>query len=100
MPNFVRDWILGAVRLAAEKKLKGLVEVADDSIRIDPWKKIPVEVVTHVERFVVEEGKIVIDFIEPTERTVPLPAQEHVLALQREPQEGDQQEILAPGPSL
>jgi len=100
VPNFVRDWILGAVRVVAEKKLKGLVEVADDSIRIDPWKKIPVKVVTHVERFVVEDGKIVIDFVEPKEQTVPPPAQEHVLALQREPQAGDLQEILAPGPAL
>lgn len=100
VPNFVRDWILGAVRIFAEKKLKGLVEVADDSIRIDPWKKVPVAIVTHVSEFSVVDGKIVIVFTEPQERSVPPPAEEHALALQREPQEGDLREILAPGPAL
>ena len=100
VPNFVRDWILGAVRIFAEKKLKGLVEVADDSIRIDPWKKVPVAIVTHVSEFSVVDGKIVIVFTEPQEPSVPPPAEEHALALQREPQEGDLREILAPGPAL
>jgi hypothetical protein len=100
VPNFIRDWILGAVRMVAEKKLRGLVEVADDSIRIDPWKKVPVDIITHVQKFAVEEGKIVIVFTEPEERTVPPAAEEHALALEREPQEGDLQEILAPGPAL
>ncbi|MFA5505374.1 MAG: hypothetical protein WC314_17335 [Vulcanimicrobiota bacterium] len=100
VPNFIRDWILGAVRKFAEKKARGLVEVADDAIRIDPWKKIPVSVVTHVEKFAVEEGKIVIEFVEPSERAVPPPAETHALVLQGEPQVGDLQDILAPGPAL
>lgn len=100
VPSFIRDWILGAVRMVAEKKLRGLVEVADDSVRIDPWKKVPVDIVTHVSKFAVEDGKIVIVFSEPQSRSVPPAAEEHALALEREPQEGDLQEILAPGPAL
>lgn len=58
------------------------------------------DIVTHVSEFAVEDGKIVIVFTEPEERSVPPAAEEHALALQREPRKGDLREVLAPGPAL
>ena len=44
--------------------------------------------------------KIVVSFDEPADREVPPGADEYALASEREPQLGDVQEVLAPGPAL
>lgn len=100
VPNILRDWILTAVRYFGERRLKGLAEVSNESIRINPWPKVPVEVLTKVAKFAVEEGKIVIVFTEPTDVRVPPQAESYALAAEREPQPGDLHEVLAPGPSI
>ena len=50
--------------------------------------------------YTVEDGKIVVVFTEPEDREVPPRADEYALAAEREPQPGDVQKILAPGPAL
>lgn len=100
VPNFVRDIVLGGVRKLAEKRMKGLLEVADDSIRIDPWVKVPVKILTHVEKFAVEEGRIVVIFTEPSDQHVPPRADSYALQIARQPVPGERVEVLAPGPAL
>ena len=100
VPNLVRDWILSLVRVLGEKKLRGLAEVSNESIRINPWPKVPVELITHVSEFAVKDGKILISFSEPTNRRVPERAADHALAAARGPEGADLQQVLAPGPAL
>lgn len=100
VPDFIRDWILSLVRIGAEKKLRGLAEVSNESVRINPWPKVPVELITHVTEFAVKDGKILVSFAEPTDRRVPERAADHAIAAARSPQPGDIQQILAPGPAL
>jgi len=100
VPDWVRNMLLGAIRGPAEKKLKGLVEVSNESIRINPWPKVPVELLTHVSDFQVEDKMIVIGFTEPDDRTIPPGAEEKSLNAERAPQPGDVQKVLAPGPAL
>lgn len=100
LPDMVRNLLLGTLRTFVEKRLKGLIEISNESLRINPWSKVPVELITHVSEFAVEDGKIVIVFTEPTDRKVPPRADEYALAVERQPQPGDLQNILAPGPAL
>ena len=100
LPDMARNLLLGTIRTFVEKRMKGLIEVSNESLRINPWSKVPVELLTHVSKFAVEDGKIVVSFDEPTDREVPPGADEYALASEREPQIGDIQEVLAPGPAL
>jgi hypothetical protein len=100
LPDMVRNLLLSTIRTAAEKKMKGLVEVSNESIRINPWPKVPVELLTHVSQFAVDDGKIVVKFSEPKDRNIPPHADEYALAAERIPEPGDIQQVLAPGPAL
>jgi len=100
LPDMVRNLLLGTIRSFLEKKMKGLVEVSNESVRINPWTKVPVELLTHVSDFKVEDGKIVLAFTEPSDRTVPPGAEEYSLATEVVPESGYLQNILAPGPAL
>ena len=100
LPDMARNLLLGTIRTFVEKRMKGLIEVSNESLRINPWSKVPVELLTHVSKFAVEDGKIVVSFDEPADREVPPGADEYALASEREPQLGDVQEVLAPGPAL
>ena len=94
----VRNVLLGLIRSRVEGKLKGLVEVSNDSLRINPWSKIPVDLHTRVSKFTVEDGKIVVVFQEDNERKMYPKADEHATITKTEP--GPKQIVLAPGPSL
>lgn len=61
LPGVARNAVLGAIKMV-EKKLKGLVEVSDERLLINPWPKIPVPVECMVERFEVSQGKVVVAF--------------------------------------
>lgn len=100
LPDAVRNLLLGAIRGGLEKRAKGLIEVSNESLLINPWSKVPVDLITHVSQFEVQDRKILLSFTEPTDRIVPQTAEELVLALAREPQEGDVEFVLAPGPAL
>lgn len=100
LPDMFRNLLLTTVRTFAEKKMRGLIEVSNESLRINPWSQVPVPLLTHVSEFAVEDGKIVITFTEPEDRDVPLKADEYAIAAEREPQPGDHQKVLAPGPAL
>ena len=100
LPGMVRNALLSMIRSKVEGKLDGLVEVSNDSLRINPWSKVPVDVITHVSEFAIEDGKIVVVFTEPDDRTVPEQADAHASAVERAPQPGDLEVVLGPGPAL
>jgi hypothetical protein len=100
IPSIFRNPLLNWLSTVAEKKGRGLIEISNELIRINPWSKVPVEVRTHVSEFKVGDGKIVVVFTEPKIGTVPPKADEYVLSALREPQPGDIEEVLAPGPAL
>lgn len=100
VPNWALNLGMSKAQGIVEKKLKGLVEISNESIRVNPWSKVPVDLVTSVSKFAVEDGKIVIVFGEPKDREVPPGAEQYNLEAEREPQPGDVQKVLAPGPAL
>lgn len=100
LPDAVRNMLLGIIRGVVEKRANGLIEVSNESLLINPWSKVPVDLITEVLQFEVGDGKILLAFGEPSDRVVPPCAEELVLALSREPQVGDIEFVLAPGPSL
>ncbi len=58
-----RSLVLTAIKFV-EKRLKGLVEVSDQSLMINPWQKVPVLLECKVQTFTVEKGRIIIEFSE------------------------------------
>ncbi|MCA9792377.1 MAG: hypothetical protein KC910_11300 [Candidatus Eremiobacteraeota bacterium] len=90
LPGFSRNLLLGLIR-AFEKKAKGLLEVTNESLMINPWPKVPCQVECKVEQFGVEEGRIVVVFGDVPGRAAP-------------PEEGEEVKpkrvVLPPGPPL
>lgn len=101
LPGFVRTALLALVRGTVEKKLKGVAEVSNDALVITPWSKVPVEkFIVNVEKFAVENGKIVLIFTEPSEIEVPDRADAHAIKAERGHRLGNPHQVLAPGPAL
>lgn len=100
LPDPVKNMLLGFILGGVEKRAKGLIEVSNESLLINPWSRIPVDLITQVTQFEVAGGKILLSFGEPSDRMVPPSADEMVDALSREPQDGFDEVVLAPGPSL
>ncbi len=100
IPSMVRNMLLGLVRSTVEKKAKGLIEVSNESIRINPWSKIPVSLVTAVHEFAVREGLIIVSFREPRDRHIPAPAVLQAETSERVEMPGATPSPLAPGPAL
>ncbi len=65
LPGFTRNVLLGLLKTFAEEKLRGLVEISNESLRINPFSKIPLDLRKHVSTFAVKDRKIVIEFSEP-----------------------------------
>lgn len=100
LPDAVRNLLLSLVRSQVESRAKGLIEVSNESLMINPWSKVPVKLLTEVSQFAVKDGKILVSFTEPTNQRVPGTAENQALAVEREPQDGDMEFVLAPGPAL
>lgn len=98
LPGFTRNLLLGLIRSTAEEKLKGLVEISNESMRINPWGKVPVDLRKRVKTFNVEPRRIVLEFEEPLGDVPPdadTRAKGTVLKLL-----GESAPVLAPGPSV
>lgn len=102
LPGITRNILLGILRAAVEAKLKGLIEISNESLRINPWSKVPVKLLTKVDTFAVEDGKIVLVFTEPDSQEVPERADPHANKAERGPQEDDVEvkKVLPPGPPI
>lgn len=101
LPGITRNILLGLLRSAVESRAKGLIEVSNESLRINPWSKVPVKLLTRVSTFAVEEGKIVLAFSEPEDGNVPEGADRHATRAEREPEDqGPTKKVLAPGPPI
>lgn len=102
LPGITRNILLGLLRSAVESRAKGLIEVSNESLRINPWSKVPVKLLTRVSAFAVEEGKIVLAFSEPEDQNVPEGADRHATRAEREPDEdqGPVKKVLPPGPPI
>ncbi len=98
LPGFTRNLLLGLIRTFAEDKLKGLVEISNESMRINPWSKVPVDLRKRVKTFNVEPRRIVLEFEEPLGDVPPgadARAQGTIQQLVR-----DASPVLAPGPAI
>lgn len=62
LPSFARNALLSLIRTPAEKKLRGLVEISNESVRINPWSRIPLTLHKQVKAFRVEDGRILMEF--------------------------------------
>ena len=101
LPGFVRNLLLALVRGTVEKKLKGLAEVSNESLRVTPWSKVPVEnFLVNVSEFAVVDGKIVITFTEPSDGEIPDRADVHAVKAERGSDLGNPHQVLAPGPAI
>ncbi len=100
LPGFTRNVLLGIFRGFIEKKMRGLVEASNESLRINPWIKIPVKIVTRVEKFAVQDGKIVIAFCQPTDREIPAKGVEQTRLAERRDTADSTSSPLAPGPAI
>lgn len=100
VPSMMRNAILSGIRFLFEKKLKGLAEVSNESIRINPWPKIPIKLITSVAEFAVHNDAIHLVFETPTDQVVPPLATEYSLAGQRLLEDLNRGTVLAPGPAL
>jgi hypothetical protein len=98
LPGWTRNVLLGLIRTFAEDKLKGLVEISNESMRINPWSKIPLDLRRKVKTFAVEREKIVLEFELP-EGEAPGNAEERARGFERA-LEGDAVPVMAPGPAL
>jgi hypothetical protein len=98
LPGISRNIVLGLIRSVLEGKLKGLVEISNESMRINPWGKIPLSLLKRVKDFKVEDKRIVVEFDEPT-GNVPLGADDHARGFERS-LAGATATVLAPGPAL
>jgi hypothetical protein len=97
LPGFTRNVLLGLFRTFVEGKLKGLVETSNESMRINPWSKVPVDLRKKVKTFAVENQKIVLVFAEPAD--APVRADQRAQGFERALPEGAAP-ALAPGPAL
>lgn len=97
LPGISRNIILGLIRNLLEGKLKGLLEISNESMRINPWGKIPLNLLKSVKDFKVESQRIVVEFDEPA--GAPLGADDHARGFERA-LTGTAGPVLAPGPSL
>ena len=99
LPGFTRNLLLTVIRSFAEEKLRGLVEISNESMRINPWGKIPLNLIKKVKTFIVEQRRIILEFEQPTGE---VPPRAHVRA------QGvadlasalSTQAVLAPGPAV
>lgn len=98
LPGFTRNVLLGLFRTFVEGKLKGLVETSNESMRINPWSKVPVDLRKKVKTFAVEGGRIVLEFEEPRGE-VPPRAADRARGFERA-LVGEASQVLAPGPAL
>lgn len=98
LPGFTRNLLLGLFRTFVEKRLKGLVETSNESMRINPWPKVPVDLRKKVKAFRVEHQKIVVEFEEPS-GLVPPKAVDRARGVERELAEPSEP-VVAPGPAL
>lgn len=98
LPGFTRNLLLGLIKTFAEDKLRGLVEISNESMRINPWSKIPLNLIKKVKTFAVEQRRIVLEF-EPPTGDVPPAASIRAQGL-RLATAGSETPILAPGPAL
>lgn len=98
LPGFTRNLLLGLIKTFAEDKLRGLVEISNESMRINPWSQIPLNLHKKVKTFSVEERKIVLEFEEPLGE-VPQRAHQHALGMSAVTV-GDHKPVLAPGPAV
>jgi hypothetical protein len=69
LPGFARKTLLGLVRSKIEAAARGLAEVQDEGVLINPWPRLPVAVETRVKRFAVEGQQIVLELATPAEPT-------------------------------
>lgn len=99
LPGFTRNLLLGLIKTLAEDKLKGLVEISNESLRINPFSKIPIDLRKHVSTFAVENRKVVIEFTEPRNQDAPGYAVDYALGADQTALV-DVVPVLAPGPSL
>lgn len=98
LPGFTRNVLLGLFRTFVEGKLKGLVETSNESMRINPWGKVPIDLRKRVKTFAVENQRIVLEFDEPIGE-VPPRADERASGFELELL-GETPTVLAPGPSF
>lgn len=100
LPGFTRTALLGLFRTFVEGKLKGLVETSNESMRINPWGKVPVDLRKKVKTFAVEDGRIVLEFEEPA-GDVPVRADQRAQGFERTlVTDLSSTPVLAPGPAL
>lgn len=99
LPGFTRNILLGLFRTFAEDKLKGLVETSNESMRINPWGKIPLDLRKSVKTFAVENQRIVLKFGEPS-GDVPAGADSRAKGAQSDSMGEAVSSLLAPGPSV
>lgn len=97
LPGFTRTALLGLFRTFVEGKLKGLVETSNESMRINPWGKVPIDLRKRVGKFAVENRRIVLEFEQPSDD--PGRADERARGFERAAV-GPVEPVLAPGPSL
>lgn len=98
LPGFTRNVLLGLIKTFAEDKLQGLVEISNESMRINPWSKIPLNLIKKVKSFAVEQRRIVLEF-ELSAGDQPLRAHEHAQGMNLA-SVGTSPATLAPGPAL
>lgn len=97
VPSAFRNIFLSLVRTFFEKRLKGLVEISNESLRINPWGKVPFELYKKVKTFTVGQGFILLVFEPPS--SAPRRAEEHALGLTRGAN-GTCASVLPPGPAF
>jgi hypothetical protein len=98
LPSFTRNVLLGLFRTFVEGKLKGLVETSNESMRINPWGKVPVKLLKKVKTFAVESGRIVLEFDE-LPGAMPERADQRAKGFERA-LVGNDTPVTAPGPAL
>jgi hypothetical protein len=98
LPGFTRNVLLSLFRTFVEGKLKGLVETSNDSMRINPWSKIPFDLRRKVKTFAVESQRIVLEFEQP-KGNVPERADQRARGFERTLMDHETPP-MAPGPAL
>lgn len=99
LPGFTRNLLLGVIKKFAEDRLQGLVEISNESMRINPWSKIPLQLIKKVKSFAVEQRRIVLEFDLPPDEQ-PLRAHEHAQGANLMTAVTSTTPTLAPGPAL